>query len=238
MGFTTMSMGVREPENTDDGQLPFNEPPVETRRPKTQGNDGGRRMQQPMMGHADDDEVRLDSQGASPLVGQRDTKAYQSHNAAPPVENAYGDEEADTSNPNMVTGPNIFDPQPTSYRAGADQLDTETGEITQDVNGTFPVQSLNAMSGTGSRVSIPRGMPDQGFFSQTNQNMFHKNTQRVQSSDGNWNQGYGRRKNRVHPQMQLQGDGRDPDTTGNSMSLNNLNKTRSEWMLTTKNKKQ
>lgn len=52
----------------------------------------------------------------------------------------------------------------------------------------------------------------------------------MQSSDGNWCQsGAGGRQARVHPQLVQ---------PGQSMSFNNLNKTKSEWMLNTKIRKQ
>ena len=80
----------------------------------------------------------------------------------------------------------MFDPKLAINENGYVGHEIEAGQALPDVNGTFPMTSLNAVSGSASRASIPRSnMIAATYYSQQNPMGFKKN-QRVQSSDGNW----------------------------------------------------
>lgn len=112
-----------------------------------------------MMMQASEDEVKLDSQGgASPVMKMRGN-AYQSQGGDPPAAaSAYDDDEAGAADmindeqQNIVMEQNMFDPKLANMHGN----EIEAGQALPDVNGTFPMQSLNAISGSASRASIPR----------------------------------------------------------------------------------
>lgn len=108
------------------------------------------------MMHASDDEVKLDSQGgASPVTGTRG--AYMSSGGQPPAPaSAYGDDMMGSNavtypdeQINTITDQNIYDQNLASGKL-------EAGQVVPDANGHFPMNSLNHLSGSGSRASIPQ----------------------------------------------------------------------------------